>query len=59
MGIPLFGAKVPYFFPINDLFQGIPDPPDGVGPFPKAFLHWPHHVDDFGLLKWIISTFLA
>lgn len=33
--------------------------------FCNAFLmflnvfHWPHLVDDFGLLKWFISTFLA
>ena len=26
---------------------------------PMTFLHWPHQVDDFGLLKWYISTFLA
>ena len=34
-------------------------PPDEVGPFPRASLHWTHPVDDFGLLKCVISTFLA
>ena len=28
--------------PINDPSKGIPDPTDGVGPIPMAFLLWPH-----------------
>ena len=37
----------------------IPDTPDEVGLFPKTFLNWPHTIDDFWLLKCIISTFLT